>query len=165
MNKKRATDYNCYSILVKKCFCSFNFFKIKLRDYQLITSIQNHWKLLNSTVVIWRSREHPKCNWVVYAEGQVDNFSAMSWWEQVTFWWDDFCFLLDQHVKSDFYSISLLKQQSTVLDHWNKGLQLEMSLYSDTLFFFKSLWFYSFMLRVHRRSNKYQFSFHLAAIM
>ena len=32
------------------------------------------------------------------------NFSAISWWEQVTIWWndDDVCFVLDQHADLDF---------------------------------------------------------------
>jgi hypothetical protein len=36
------------------------------------------------------------------------------WWEQVHFQWDDddVHFVLDQHTKLDFYSASLLKQQS-----------------------------------------------------
>ena len=40
----------------------------------------------------------------------MSKFSAMSWREQATFWWDDdnddggVCFLLDQHAELDFYS-------------------------------------------------------------
>ena len=41
------------------------------------------------------------------------NSSPISWWEQVTFWWDDNVrFILDQHAELDFYSASSLKQQS-----------------------------------------------------
>jgi hypothetical protein len=39
----------------------------------------------------------------------------ISWREQVNFQWDDddeVCFVLDQHAELDFYSASLLKQQS-----------------------------------------------------
>ena len=45
---------------------------------------------------------------------QMSNFSAISWREQVTFWWDDndFRFVLDQHTELDFYSATSLKQQS-----------------------------------------------------
>ena len=44
----------------------------------------------------------------------MSNFSAISWLEQVTFQSedDDFHFVLDQHAQLDFYSASLLKQQS-----------------------------------------------------
>ena len=42
--------------------------------------------------------------------------SAISWREQVNFQWDDddddVRFVLDQHAELDFYSASLLKQQS-----------------------------------------------------
>ena len=42
------------------------------------------------------------------------NFSTISWWEQVTFQWDDddVRFILGQHSYLDFYSDSSLKQQS-----------------------------------------------------
>ena len=47
----------------------------------------------------------------------MSNISAtsMSWWEQVTFWWDDddVLFVLDQHTWLDFYSAGSLKQQPT----------------------------------------------------
>jgi hypothetical protein len=48
--------------------------------------------------------------------GQVNLFSVLSWWEQVTFQWDDdgvhFVPVLDQHTLFDFCSVSSLKQQS-----------------------------------------------------
>ena len=41
-------------------------------------------------------------------------FSTISWREQVNFQWadDEFRFVLDPHAELDFYSASLLKQQS-----------------------------------------------------
>jgi hypothetical protein len=45
----------------------------------------------------------------------MTNFSAISWQEQVTFWWDhndDVRFIPDQHSVLDIFSASLLKQQS-----------------------------------------------------
>jgi hypothetical protein len=44
----------------------------------------------------------------------MNNFSAISWREQVTFQWDDdeVHFVLDQHTLLDFYSDSPLKKQS-----------------------------------------------------
>jgi hypothetical protein len=42
------------------------------------------------------------------------NCSAISWWEQVNFQWDNdggVSFVLDQHAELDFYSASSLKQQ------------------------------------------------------
>ena len=53
------------------------------------------------------------CVIVVYC--QVHNFPAISWWEQVTFWWDDdgdVHFVLE-HAEFNMYSASSLKQQST----------------------------------------------------
>ena len=47
---------------------------------------------------------------------QFNNFSAISWREQVNFQWDDddeVRFDLDQHAELDIYSASSLKQQST----------------------------------------------------
>jgi hypothetical protein len=38
-------------------------------------------------------------------------FSAISWQEQVTFWWDDVCFVLNQHTSWDFDNASSPKQQ------------------------------------------------------
>jgi hypothetical protein len=44
----------------------------------------------------------------------LQQFSAISWWEQVNFQWDDdeVRFVLDQYAEFDFYSASSLKQQS-----------------------------------------------------
>jgi hypothetical protein len=54
-----------------------------------------------------------KSAWVI-ALRQLSNFSAISWWEQVNFQWDDDedRFVLNQHAELDFYSASSLKQQS-----------------------------------------------------
>ena len=43
----------------------------------------------------------------------IQQFSAISWREQVNFQWDDdeVCFVLDQQAELDFYSASSLKQQ------------------------------------------------------
>ena len=44
----------------------------------------------------------------------IQQFSAISWGEQVNFQWDDDegRFVLDQHAELDFYVASSLKQQS-----------------------------------------------------
>ena len=44
----------------------------------------------------------------------VSDFSAISWWEQVNFQWDDddVHFVLDQHTDLDIYNAISLKQQS-----------------------------------------------------
>ena len=49
--------------------------------------------------------------WLLFSTQQ---FSAMSWQEQVNFQWNtnEVCFALDQHAQLDFYSASSLKQQS-----------------------------------------------------
>ena len=43
----------------------------------------------------------------------IQQFSAISWWEQVNFQWDDVevCFVLDQHAELDFI----------LLAHWKKS--------------------------------------------
>jgi len=45
---------------------------------------------------------------------QFNNFSAISWREQVNYQWDDdkVRFVLDQQTELDFYGASSLKQQS-----------------------------------------------------
>ena len=45
---------------------------------------------------------------------QFNNFSAISWREQVNFQWDDYevHFVQDQHTELDFYSASSLNQKS-----------------------------------------------------
>jgi hypothetical protein len=55
--------------------------------------------------------------WVLFNTKHI-NFSAISWWEQVIFQWDDddeVHFVLDQHAELDFISASSLKQQSADL--------------------------------------------------
>jgi len=45
----------------------------------------------------------------------MSKYSAISWCEQVTFWWDyddNVYFVLDQHAELDLYSASSLTQQS-----------------------------------------------------
>ena len=51
---------------------------------------------------------------IIVVQHQMSNFSAIPWQEHVEFWWDDddIRFVLDQHAKLDFYSVSSLKQQS-----------------------------------------------------
>jgi len=60
-------------------------------------------------------------------------FSAIWWWVQVTFQWDDddddVSFVLDQHVVLDFNS---------VLVHWNNSQQRDMSLHLVTLSWLKA---------------------------
>ena len=53
--------------------------------------------------------------WVIVVYGQINDFSAISWREQVNYQWDDdeVRFVLDQHAELDFNSSSSLKQQST----------------------------------------------------
>ena len=53
--------------------------------------------------------------WVIVVYGQFNDFSAISWREQVNYQWDDdeVRFVLDQHAELDFNSSSSLKQQST----------------------------------------------------
>jgi hypothetical protein len=50
--------------------------------------------------------------WDIVVLRKVSNFSTVSWWEQVTFQWDedDVCLVLDQQVQLDFHSASWLKK-------------------------------------------------------
>jgi hypothetical protein len=52
--------------------------------------------------------------WVIVVLRQLSNCSAILWWEQVNFQWDnddEVRFILDQHAELDLYSASSLKQQ------------------------------------------------------
>ena len=66
------------------------------------------------------------------------NISAISWREQVHFQWDDdeVGFVLDQHAELEFFSVT----------HWNNSPRLDMSLHSETLFWFELTRFCSFSL-------------------
>ena len=68
--------------------------------------------------------------WVIVVKHQFINFSAISWLEQVNFQWndDEVCFVLDHHTELDFI----------VLAHWNNSPWVDMSLHSDTLFWFRA---------------------------
>ena len=59
----------------------------------------------------------------------LSNFSAISWREQVTVGWDNDS-VLDQ--------INTLRGIFMVLAHWNNSLWVDMSLHSDTEFYFKA---------------------------
>ena len=56
-------------------------------------------------------------------------FSAISWWEQVNFQWDDdeVCFVLDQHAELEFYSASSLNSP-----------RIDMLPHADTLSWFRA---------------------------
>ena len=78
-----------------------------------------HQKLWKEDISLHDALYHtPKlynnCNskWVIVVLSQFSNFSAISWWEQVNFQWDDdeVRFVLDQHTELDFYSASSLEQ-------------------------------------------------------
>jgi hypothetical protein len=58
---------------------------------------------------------------MIVALQQVSNLSAISWWEQVSFRWDDddARFVLYQHVQFDFYRASSLKQVDTCCSTFN----------------------------------------------
>ena len=51
---------------------------------------------------------------MIVVQRQLCNLSAISWWKQVNFQWndDEVHFVLDQDAELDFYSASSLKQQS-----------------------------------------------------
>ena len=81
----------------------------------------------------------------------TQQFSAISWREQVNFQWDDdeLRFVLDQHVELDFYSASSLKQQSMcrhVAPLWHimtchpTLTHYDISPHSDTLWHVTPLW-------------------------
>ena len=88
----------------------------------------------------------------------TQQFSAISWREQVNFQWDDdeLRFVLDQHVELDFYSASSLKQQSMcrhvaplwhIMTYCPTLTHYDMSPYSDTLSRFQANLSLLFLLR------------------
>ena len=63
--------------------------------------------------------------------------TAITWWEQVNFQWDDdeVRFVLDQQAELNLHSLA----------HWNNSLRIDMSLHSDTLFWFRANQFLLFL--------------------
>ena len=80
-------------------------------------------------------------------------FLDITWWEQVTIWWDDYDdvrFVLDQQGQSDFDSTISLKQQSVsrhVVPHGNIILISSQPVFALT----------PKVLHAKRRNNRYQF--------
>jgi hypothetical protein len=62
---------------------------------------------------------------VIVAYRQVSSFSAISWWEQVTF-------------RSHLYGTSTPIWTFIVLSHWNNSLQVDMLPHWDTLFWLQA---------------------------
>ena len=64
--------------------------------------------ILQLLMVWWLSE------WVIVVKCQMSNVSAISWGEQVTFWWDDDdevpLFVLEQQAPLYFYSGNSLKK-------------------------------------------------------
>jgi hypothetical protein len=63
--------------------------------------------------VEWKDMIFLKSEWVNNCCLTPNNFSAISWRDQLNFQWDDdeVRFVLDQHSLLDFYNASPLKQQ------------------------------------------------------
>jgi hypothetical protein len=90
---------------------------------------------------------------VFFCNVPIHQFSAISWREQVNFQWhdDEIHFVLDQHAELNFHSASSLKRQFAGLD---------MSLHSDTLFWFRANQSLLFLLGVASLAEKQQPSDH-----
>jgi len=54
--------------------------------------------------------ETKKFDWA--SNCKMNNFSAISWQEQATFWWVDVGLVLEKNAELNLYSASSLKQQS-----------------------------------------------------
>ena len=46
-------------------------------------------------------------DWLIAVQYNVSNFSTLSWWVQVIFWWDEdnTCFVLDDYTQLNIYSV------------------------------------------------------------
>ena len=54
---------------------------------------------------------------------QVSSFLCVSWWKQITFWWndgDDIHFLLDPGVQNDFFKLKVVVRKVLVLSDFNQ---------------------------------------------
>jgi hypothetical protein len=78
----------------------------------------------------------------------IHHFSAISWQEQVNFQWDgdEILFVLDQQAELVFI----------VLAHWNNSPRVDMSLHSDTLFWFRANQSLLFLLNAACLAEKQQ---------
>ena len=127
--KTHPTYQNNYRIFA----CNKYFFKMLFYFYLNLEKI--HFFLMQIIHICFKQRHDPKViEWVIVVLRQHSNFSAIPWWKQVTFQWDDdkIRFVLHQHAELDFSNAVSLKQQST-------GRHV-----ADTLFWFQptSLCFY-----------------------
>ena len=75
---------------------------------------------------------------------QFSNFSFISWWEQINYQQDDdeVCFVLDQHAELEFCSAN--------------SPRVDMSLHSDTLFWFRTNQSLLFLLNAACLAEKQQ---------
>ena len=126
------------SIKIALSLSTVYYIKLKATLYRKKTSFVTAWNIMNRCVN----------EWVIVVKPQFSNFSAISWREQVNFQWDDdeVRFVLDQHAELDFYSSSSLKQQSAG----------DMSLHSDTLFWFRANQSLLFLLNAACLAEKQQ---------
>jgi hypothetical protein len=105
----------------------------------------NHqFPILTTIIIQWVSEWVSDC-----CLTPIHQFSAISWREQVNFQWhdDEIHFVLDQHAELNFHSASSLKRQLAGLD---------MSLHSDTLFWFRANQSLLFLLSVACLAEKKQ---------
>ena len=91
-------------------------------------------------------------DWCLTPTQQFFRYPDISWPEQANVQWDDdneIHFVLDQHAKLD----------CVVLAHWNISSRIDMSLRTDTLFWYRANQSLFFLLNAAfiAKSNKYQF--------
>ena len=100
-------------------------------------------KNVNGWWIIWLIQGGDKLDekyskWVMVAYGQLSNFSAISWWEQVIF--------NEMMMMFALFKINTLSWIFIVLAHWNNSPWTDMSIPSDTLFWFRANQFLLFLL-------------------
>jgi hypothetical protein len=110
-------------------------------------------KSVNGWWIIWLIQGGDKLDekyseWVMVAYGQLSNFSAISWREQVIFYEMMMMFAL--------FKINTLSWIFIVLAHWNNSPCTDMSIHSDTLFWFRANQFLLFLLNAECLAEKQQ---------
>ena len=110
-------------------------------------------KSVNGWWIIWLIQGGDKLDekyseWVMVAYGQLSNFSAISWREQVIF--------NEMMMMFALFKINTLSWIFIVLAHWNNSPWTDMSIHSDTLFWFWANQFLLFLINAECLAEKQQ---------
>jgi hypothetical protein len=151
VNKQHTGSLKHFPDDAIKCYW-FHIDQIWARKIYTVPPAQNqlqHWNGKWPTQFFSKTHMSRTLEWVSdCCLTPIQQFSAISWREQVNFQWDDdeVRFVLDQHAELVFI----------VLAHWNNSPRVDMLLHPDTLFWFRSNHFLLFLINAACLAEKQQ---------